>query len=53
MEYKSIGMMRLDWSGSRGDEVCNKFVKHCVEGRLAKEMGREDLFDCTQKMNLF
>lgn len=36
-----------------GDEVCNKFVKHCVEGRLAKEMGREDLFDCTQKMNLF
>ena len=35
------------------DEVCNKFVKHCVEGRLAKEMGREDLFDCTQKMNLF
>ena len=36
-----------------GDEVCNKFVKHCVEGGLAKEMGREDLFDCTQKMNLF
>ena len=36
-----------------GDEVCNKFVKHCVEGGLAKEMGREDLFDCTQHMNLF
>ena len=36
-----------------GDTVCNKFVKHCVEGGLAKEMGREDLFDCTQHMNLF
>lgn len=36
-----------------GDEVCNKFVKRCVEGGLAKEMGREDFFDCTQKMNLF
>lgn len=27
-----------------GDEVCNKFVKRCVEGGLAKEMGRENLF---------
>ena len=27
-----------------GDEVCNKFVKRCVEGGLAKEMGRECLF---------
>lgn len=36
-----------------GAEVCNKFMKRCVEGGLAKEMGREDLFDCTQKMNLF
>ena len=24
-ESKSIGMMRLDWSGSRGDEVCNQW----------------------------
>lgn len=27
-----------------GDEVCNKLVKRCVEGGLAKEMGRENLF---------
>ena len=25
-ESKSIGMMRLDWSGSRRDEVCNKWL---------------------------
>ena len=25
-ESKSLGIMRLDWSGSRGDEVCNKWL---------------------------
>lgn len=48
-----LGISAEDVKRAMGDEVCNKFVKRCVEGGLAKEMGREDLFDCTQKMDLF
>lgn len=50
LEY---GISAEDVRKAMGNEVCNKFVKRCVEGGLAKEMGREDLFDNLNKMNLF
>lgn len=36
-----------------GEEVYSEMMLTCVGGGLAEEMGREDLFDITQKMNLF
>ena len=36
-----------------GEDVYCEMMMTCVGGDLAKEMGREDLFDCTQKMDLF
>ena len=36
-----------------GKEVYNNMVKYCMDNGLAKEMGREDLFNSVQKMNLF
>ena len=36
-----------------GEDVYCEMMMTCVGGGLAKEMGREDLFDCTQKMDLF
>ena len=50
LEY---GISAEDVRKAMGDEVYNKFVKRCVEGGLAKEMGREDLFENLNKMNLF
>ena len=39
-----LGISAEDVRKAMGDEVCNKFMKRCVEGGLAKEMGRECLF---------
>ena len=39
-----LGISAEDVRKAMGDEVCNKFMKRCVEGGLAKEMGRENLF---------
>ena len=36
-----------------GEEVYSNMVKRCMDGGLAKEIGREDLFSEVQKMKLF
>lgn len=48
-----LGISAEDVKRVMGDAVCDKFVKRCVEGGIAKEMGREDLFENLNKMNLF
>lgn len=36
-EFKSIGMMRLDWVGSRKDEVCNQWFPSSQMNQLLVE----------------
>lgn len=48
-----LGISAEDVKRVMGEDVYCKMMMACVGGGLAKEMGREDLFDCTQKMNLF
>ena len=48
-----LGISAEDVKRVMGEDVYCKMMMACVGGGLAKEMGREDLFDCTQKMDLF
>ena len=48
-----LGISAEDVKRVMGEDVYCEMMMTCVGGGLAKEMGREDLFDCTQKMNLF
>lgn len=43
-EHKAIGMMRLDWLGSRKDEVCNQwFPDPMYDSRRGKEFSCQQL----------
>ena len=48
-----LGISSEDVKRVMGEDVYCEMMMTCVGGDLAKEMGREDLFDCTQKMDLF
>ena len=48
-----LGISAEDVKRVMGEDVYCEMMMTCVGGGLAKEMGREDLFDCTQKMDLF
>ena len=48
-----LGISTEDVKRVMGEDVYCEMMMTCVGGGLAKEMGREDLFDCTQKMDLF
>ena len=47
-EFKSIGMMRLDWLGSRKDEMCNQWFPDTLfdqaKGKFSHQQLQQELY---------